>query len=128
MSYCRFSSDDWGSDVYCYESRDGFVVHVAALRFESNTPIPPIPTIQEWGAIPPEELAAQFDARQAWIDAARRVPIGMVFDGESFTENSAADALDLLKMLRNLGYRVPQHAIDALREGAESGVETADVA
>jgi len=29
MSYCRWSSDDNKSDVYCYESNSGHVIHVA---------------------------------------------------------------------------------------------------
>lgn len=38
MSYCRFSSDNWGSDVYAYESGDGVAVHVAASKYVGDVP------------------------------------------------------------------------------------------
>jgi hypothetical protein len=32
MSYCRWSSDNFGCDLYCYESREGFETNVASFR------------------------------------------------------------------------------------------------
>lgn len=32
MSYCRWSSDDFQCDVYCYEADEGFIIHVAVSR------------------------------------------------------------------------------------------------
>lgn len=38
MSYCRFSSDNWKSNVYAYESVEGFEVYVASHRIVDELP------------------------------------------------------------------------------------------
>lgn len=45
--------------------------------------------------------------------------IGLRYDGESFNDETAADCADRLELLRTIGYRVPQSAIDALRDEME---------
>lgn len=32
MSYCRWSTDDFTCDLYCYESSEGYVTHVASYK------------------------------------------------------------------------------------------------
>lgn len=32
MSYCRWSSDNWKCDLYCYEDANGYITHVADNR------------------------------------------------------------------------------------------------
>ena len=44
--------------------------------------------------------------------------IGLPEDGETFNDATAEECADRLEYLRALGYRVPQYAIDALREEA----------
>lgn len=41
MSYCRFSTDDFRSDIYCYESIEGYQIHVAAFRYVLAEPMSP---------------------------------------------------------------------------------------
>ena len=42
MSYCRFSSDDYQCDVYCYASVSGYyVTHVASNRPVLDGTLPP---------------------------------------------------------------------------------------
>ena len=43
-------------------------------------------------------------------------PIGLPFDGETFDDSTPGETADRLEWLRGLGYRVPQRAIDVLRE------------
>ena len=39
MSYCRWSSDRWQSDVYCYSDViGGYTTHVARSRREGHAP------------------------------------------------------------------------------------------
>jgi hypothetical protein len=86
MSYCRFSSDDWKSDIYCCETVDDtFMVVIAEVR----------------------------------INGAERTPIGLPHDGESRVYKTAGECANGLEALRALGYHVPQHAIDRLREEAK---------
>jgi hypothetical protein len=117
MSYCRFSSDDYQCDVYTYaDTMGGYTTHVAKTRpvLDGALP-PPVP-------FSPENIEAYLARHQqvmAWVEHAERKPIGLPFDGESFNDPSASDAADRLQMLKDAGYNVPQHAIDALREEAE---------
>jgi len=113
MSYCRFSTDDYQCDVYCYESvGDFFAIHVAGSRYVYDEPLPPrIPFDQEHL----KEWIERDRVVMSMVSRARLEPIGLPHDGESFDEPTAAVAAERLEYLRDLGYRVPQGAIDALR-------------
>ena len=95
MSYCRFSDDNWKSDVYCYESKDGFELHVASNRLAGD--IPEVPYILDVG---PEEGGRAYQAQMAAVSAAERVPIGGPHDGERFLYRSLSDLHNALTELR----------------------------
>lgn len=109
MSYCRFSSDDFGCDVYVYQSADGYCTHVASIRYAGENPIPPLPRLSD------PSWPVQFQAQLAWIATADRVPIGLQYDGETFVDGNPAACANRLAALAAMGYQVPQYAIDALR-------------
>lgn len=111
MSYCRWSSDNWKSDVYAYESDAGFVVHVAANRIVGE--VPPLPELTRATAA---EYATASKAAHAYLDACEHRPIGLPFDGMTFNEADAEGLRDRLLALREAGYSVPQFAIDALED------------
>lgn len=121
MSYCRFSSEDFQCDVYAYESvHGGFAVHVAGNRVVFTEPLPAQVPLEK------ENIAAFIERHHKvmkMVDAAKRMPIGLPHDGEDFCEGDASACADRLESLRTLGYRVPQYAIDSLREEAAEGVE-----
>lgn len=108
MSYIRFSSDNFKSDVYAYESAHGFEVHVAVVRFESETPIPellPLPP-----AMTEEEVATwlkRHEEQQAWIAQAQHLPIGLSRDGKDFCFSTEEEMYEFLRELKKEGYRVP---------------------
>lgn len=116
MSYCRWSSEDFQCDVYAYESvHGGFAVHVAGNRVVFTEPLP------EQVPLEKENIVAFMERNHKvmeMVDAAERVPIGLPHDGEDFCEGDASACADRLESLRALGYRVPQYAIDSLREEA----------
>lgn len=149
MSYCRFSSDNFMSDVYVYEDvSGGWTTHVAA----NCKLIPPIPDIiggsfsmrvHKWlgckfddsarKVVYPSRMRAMIG--KAWYSftafwhnkihcgSLRLIPsrnIGLPHDGGYFNDETPAECAETLKMLRGLGYRVPQYAIDAL-ESDERG-------
>lgn len=117
MSYCRWSSEDFQCDVYAYESvHGGFMVHVAGNRVLFTEPLPEEVPLDKDNI---EAFMARHQKVMAMVDAAERVPIGLPHDGVDFCETSAADCADRLESLRALGYRVPQYAIDCLREEAD---------
>jgi len=107
MSYCRFSSDNFTSDVYVYESAEGFVTHVAVNRHVSDMPIP-----ESDGSID------RYIEQEKWLREAGHVPIRLPEDGKTFYDETAGDCAYRLEALAAMGYHVPQYAIDALREEA----------
>lgn len=114
MSYCRWSSDDFQCDVYCYEADEGFIIHVAVSR----------PVLKD-GDLPPripftrENIDAFMERWQKvsdWLKTAEKHVIGLPFDGETYVEPTAQEAADRLLTLKAAGYNVPQGAIDSLLE------------
>lgn len=114
MSYCRFSSDDFQCDVYTFADCDGgFTTHIAAKKHIFKEPLPK--------EVPIERTKAYFNRYvkvMKIIDEAELVPIGLKYDGATLHDDTADECSETLKMLRDLGYRVPQYAIDALKEEA----------
>lgn len=114
MSYCRFSSDDWQSDIYCYEHCGAWwQIHVAGNRRQLVEPLPPRVSLDDG----PAWTARQLEVQRI-LDASPRVPLGLGADGANFQEANAAACLDRLLDLRGMGYHVPEFALDALREEA----------
>lgn len=117
MSYCRWSSDNFRSDVYVYESSSGWVIHVANRK----NVIPCIPSLP-WRSNPSKLYIGLW----TWSNklhhlSLRYIPmrkIGLPADGQSFTLSCPRECADQLCVLRAMGYHVPQYAIDALVEEA----------
>lgn len=116
MSYCRFSSDDWKCDLYCYgDIGGGFTVHVAANRFVVDPP-----------ETPPWPQKAEGPEFEAWVkghieqsEAIRerpRKPIELPHAGESFYRLDIDTFLDTVKMLKSIGYRVPDWVIEEIEQ------------
>jgi hypothetical protein len=115
MSYCRFSSDDFHCDVYVYEHcYGGFMTHVAANRVVGDVPKIDWPQLDD--IVSTSVLHAQYMAQMRFMETAKRAPIGLPHDGKEFVDDTPGDCADRLESLREIGYNVPQSAIDALRE------------
>lgn len=114
MSYCRWSTDDFQCDLYCYEDvAGGFTTHVAGRRvvYQGELP-PPIPltpeTVKEWA----ERHTMVMEMHQAGT----MVDINLPFAGESFNDDTQEDFLIRLLELKDIGYRFPESVIDAVKE------------
>lgn len=114
MSYARFSSDDWRSDVYCYESNSGFELNIATNRYEDLDSVPRV----DWDNFQ-ESYVSQMNA----IKNRNHVPIGLPFDGEHYTFGTLEELRDKLLELREVGYNVPQFALDSIEEEMADGTE-----
>lgn len=116
MSYCRWSTDGFQCDIYCYEScGGGWDIHVAARRHVKDDKWPvPVPFTPETK----EAWIEYWVALGEWVKTAELRDIGLPHDGESYNEPTAADAANRLMELKRIGHNVPQEAIDALLDEA----------
>lgn len=116
MSYCRFSSDNWKSDIYCYESDMGIVINVAATKIDN------IPEMPLWGVVSAEEYMEALRLQHDYMDKreAQRRQIGLPYDGEYFLYGSYQQAYEKLVELKSLGYHVPEYAIENMKEDADN--------
>lgn len=114
MSYCRWSSDDYQCDVYVYQCCDGgYATHVAGLRYVFSEPLPPPIEFDEGNVLPWVE---RQQAVSAIVGRSSSSAIDLPEAGSNFFHETPGECADNLERLRALGYRVPQSAIDELRE------------
>lgn len=119
MSYCRFSSDSFRSDLYVYEADDGVVIHVASNRLvladdQRHPRWPDTDSVESvWSAFE-LDYRAFMDA----VDVAERVDIGLSRDGRTYRNLTFTDAADLVRSLAAEGYRVPEGVADDLEAEA----------
>ena len=100
MSYCRFSSDNYRCDLYCYASDRGFVTHVAGTRFVGDIPeVPPILSV------PSDVWMEAHKAQRDFISTAERKRIGLPCDGANYTDDDLESFLVTVKGLLAMGYR-----------------------
>lgn len=124
MSYCRWSTDDFQCDLYCYESSEGWMTHVAGNRVHWKVDLPPDVEIEFFKNGRVKKGAISRHTRR-WVQVMRllddesnydRKPIGLEYDGASFCDDSPEDWLLTLEMLRGEGYRFPTFVIDNAKE------------
>ena len=109
MSYCRWSSDDFRCDVYCYEDvGGGYVTHVASNRVVGD--IPPSGDPRQ------DTFFEEHQKQMAFLDKAERVPIGLAHDGESYNDTTLTEFRQRLVMLREAGYNIPSHVFESIDE------------
>jgi hypothetical protein len=120
LSYCRWSSDDFLCDLYCYESAQGFITYVANTRPVYLEALPPEIPLRE------DTLKSYMERWDKVMDmhhAAEKVPIGLPMDGKDFCDKTLSDFLQTLKMLKGMGYRFPDSVIEAVEEEMRAGGE-----
>jgi hypothetical protein len=115
MSYCRWSSDDFQCDIYCYAHCDGgFRIHVANRRYVFKEPLPAeISFSDNATAWAEREMKVQEMVHNASLEK-----IDLPCAGEDYHVATAREAAAHLERLRGLGFRVPQYAIDSLLQDA----------
>lgn len=111
MSYCRFSSDNWKSDVYVYESKEGYVIHIASNRFAGD-----IPSLLSWNDATSDEYFARHKEQIDFVATTQRVAINGAFDGQDFTLATLEELRDLLRSLTAAGYHVPEYVFETIAE------------
>lgn len=101
MSYCRWSQ----CDLYVYHSVGGFIsINVADRRLRA-------------GASEPQTIEEILNSDDRFED------IGLPCDGATYEETTFQAAADRVRLLKTLGYDVPQDVIDELQAQADAGEE-----
>ena len=113
MAYCRFSSDNWKSDLYIWMGFHGIEVYVASNRYVFD-PKYPLPNFDEYE----DFVQYRWDNRQA-LDRAKSIPIQLPYAGETFLYDTGKEAAEFVRELSELGYHVPDGVIEALEEENE---------
>ncbi len=115
MSYCRWSTDDFQSDVYVYESDWGFVIHVASARRVFNEPLPPQVDLHEDidGWLKRHNKVTQM------CETATMVPLELEGAGETYTYRDPREAATKLRELKAAGFYVPEGVPEELEAEGE---------
>ncbi|MHA1437943.1 MAG: hypothetical protein ACTSPD_10235 [Promethearchaeota archaeon] len=121
MSYCRWSSNDFKCDLYCYEYvYGGWITHIAGLRPKYKTKLPKKikfsnpPTENQW-----KRWWKRHQKVLKMHSKAKLIPIGLPFDGKTFHSNTLEEFLGLLIELRNIGYKFPDYVLVRINEEIE---------
>ena len=109
MRFCRWSSMDFRCDLYCYESNEGFVTHVASSRVVGD-----IPKL-DWSFFSNpksedsmEKFLKSQEEQFKFLDNAKRETIGLPSDGMTFVDETVEDFLNTLATLKEQGYNFPE--------------------
>lgn len=115
MSYCRWSSDDWKSDIYLYYSvSECWVIHIAKNRIVGD-----IPSTKEYEFISKEWFQAHH-RQSEFLKTCERENIDLVYAGEDFYCQTIDLTIDKIQELIEIGYNVPDYVIlNLLEEKAE---------
>lgn len=106
MSYCRFSSDGFKSDVYVYESvHECWTIHVAGQKKVGVENLPPFAYYREWHE--------QYDKLEEWV------PLEGPHAGATYHLETPGACADKLMEIRESGLHVPDGVIESLREEQE---------
>lgn len=113
MSYCRWSSDCYQSDVYVYEDTSGgWTTHVAGSR---HHPLKPCPTPPAKHTV--EATMAYWMECDEWLAGVSNWEFQNIDHeaaGRTFNDPTAKDCAERLRRMQSEGLIVPQYAIDAL--------------
>lgn len=115
MSYCRWSSLDHTCDVYAYESKEGFIIHLAASRRIGPQPYVP------WMEALTDEVSTDelFKANLIYMDAIRDSALydtGLPYAGTTVSCVDLEDFYSELVELKRLGYNFPEDVLTTVKE------------
>jgi hypothetical protein len=109
MSYCRWSSDDWKCDLYCYHSVCGnFITHVAG-RKHIGVPVNP-------HKITDKEYWLAHQSQMEFLETAEMKDIGLPYDSEHFQDPDLESFLQRVNCLKEAGYHVPVWVLESIEE------------
>ena len=114
MSYCRWSSDSYRCDLYCYEACEEWVTHVASRRREMPDDLrdPPLDMLIS----DPAKWAVEYNIFMDEMDKCQWAEIGLPHDGETFYDSTLEEFRARVAGLIELGYNIPDGVLPAIDE------------
>ncbi len=105
MSYCRWSSDDWKCDLYCYHSVcDNYITHVAGRKHVGVPENPHKFPDQEWWLF--------HQTQMEFLETAEMEEVGLPYDGMHFSDADLISFLERVNCLKEAGYHVPFYVLE----------------
>ena len=115
MSYCRWSTENFKCDLYCYaDCNGGYTTHVAGSKIISE--LPEEPSLKLVVENKCDEYLRLHKVWQAAFDVAERAPIGLPHDGESFNDPDLQSFYERIEYLMGLGYYAPKWLLEDIAE------------
>ncbi len=112
MSYCRWSTDNFACDLYCYEDcLGGYTTHVSAGRYVDKGP-----KIPELTADNVVEYTESLNSQLNFLATCKVEPINLPHAGETFNDGTLEEFKERLLYLRGLGYRFPDYVLETIDE------------
>ena len=113
MSYCRWSSEDFSCDLYCYEScLGGWTTHVGNQRIVGN-----VPHVEYLHDV--ETYITQNKAQSEFLKTCKHMPIGLPYDGQTLCDDTLEEFRETLIHLKELGYQFPKNVLLCVEEEIE---------
>lgn len=117
MSYCRWSSDNFKCDLYCYkDNNNNYITHVANNRIVGN--IPEVPSILKVTTL---VFTNATRAQNAFLKTAKHEPIGLPHDGKDFKNTTLKEFLARIRLLKAIGYKVPAYVLINIKDEITNG-------
>lgn len=111
MSYCRWSSDDFQCDLYCYAAvGGGYVTYVASMRHVIEEKLPPPIKFEN----DPQGWVYRNAIVMRIVENSELVPIGLPCDGERYEDKTLKEFRDRIAGLIAMGYRVPSKVLETI--------------
>ena len=119
MSYCRWSSDDWQCDLYCYEDvSGGWTTHIAGRKpigVPRESPFPvDVPEHEKEAAI--KAWVDSHNAAMKFLETAEYRDITLPHAGDTFNDPTLEAFKERLLYLRSLGYRFPDYVLETVEQ------------
>lgn len=122
MSYCRWSTDNFRSDVYVYAaSSGGWTTHVAGRKRIGDRPTDPYdPQIFLTMDFKDPVQVAEWEQRKAahdkWLEAADWHDVPEPYGGTSYNDDTPQECAARLRTMKAAGIYVPDGVIEELDE------------
>lgn len=117
MSYCRWSSDNWRCDLYCYEDANGgWTTHVAGRKKLGWWVPSPSFRLLKLGKVGNWVWRVQYRLHRFTYGLMTYRDLRSPYAGQSFNDPTLEDFRARVQVLRDSGLRVPDHVFAAIEE------------